>query len=174
MSEAFGPWLRRLRAFFEGRGKPLPSLISHEKAYRLAERNIGTYEVPGPEDNPKIVGWFSKVGHSWVQDDETAWCAAFLGAMLEEVGIPSTRALNARSYLNWGGSVPFSAARKGDVAVFWRGDPGGWQGHVGFFVQMHGTDEIIVLGGNQRNRVNRMAYPRNQLLSIRRYTGVST
>ena len=149
---------------------PRPVEHPHAKAYAKAKAHIGTAEIKGKEHNPEIVGWFGQVGHSWVTDDETAWCAAFAGAMLQLGGLPSTRKLNARSYLEWGRPVDLDAAQPGDIVVFSRGDPNGWTGHVGFFVRREGQT-IKVLGGNQGNRVGVDAYPVSRLLGVRRWAG---
>ena len=137
-------------------------------AYALASEEIGLREVKGPKHNPGVIQMFADVGHSWVQDDETAWCAAFVGAMLERAGLHSTRKLTARSYLDWGSPVPLDGAQPGDVIVFSRGDPSGWQGHVGFFVRNAGT-HIDVLGGNQSDQVSVARYPVTRLLGVRRW-----
>lgn len=136
------------------------------RAYELAQKDLGTWEW-AEGNNPKIVQYFADVGHSSIKDDETAWCAAFVGAMIERSGGNSTRKLNARSYLEWGEPVELSEAQEGDIVVFSRGDPQGWQGHVGFFVKQVGT-HIEVLGGNQKNQVNKQRYPVSRLLSVRR------
>jgi len=137
-------------------------------AYVLASEEVGLREVKGPKHNPDVVQMFADVGHSWVQDDETAWCAAFVGAMLERAGLHSTRSLAARSYQNWGKPVALDDAQPGDVVVFSRGDPKGWQGHVGFFVKHVGT-HIEVLGGNQSDQVSVARYPVTRLLGVRRW-----
>lgn len=137
-------------------------------AYALASEEVGMQEIKGPMHNPEIVQMFADVGHSWVKDDETAWCAAFVGAMIERAGLPSTRKLNARSYLDWGKSVDLADAEPGDMVIFSRGDPSGWQGHVGFYVRNAGA-HIEVLGGNQSNSVSVARYPKSRLLGVRRY-----
>jgi uncharacterized protein (TIGR02594 family) len=126
------------------------------RAYRLAKAELGTREISGAQDNPEIVQWFADVGHQWVRDDETAWCAAFTGAMLEAAGIRSTRALNARSYMEWG--EPTADPQEGDVVVFWRVSRSDWRGHVGFFVRKD-RNRVWVLGGNQSNSVSEKDYP---------------
>lgn len=136
-------------------------------ALEMAKREIGLREKAGAQHEAKIVGFFAEVGHDWVKDDETAWCAAFVGAMLERAGLSSTRKLNARSYTVWGQPVPLDEALPGDVAVFSRGDPNGWQGHVAFYMS-HGPELVSVLGGNQRNSVSVAPYKRSRLLSVRR------
>ena len=67
---------------------------------------LGTKEVTGPADNPKIMEMYKTIGQDWVEHDEMAWCAAFVGHCLETSGVSSTRKLNARSYLAWGEKVP--------------------------------------------------------------------
>ena len=137
------------------------------EAYIKAQSFIGTKEIVGPEHNPEVVKMFEDVGHAWVKDDETAWCAAFVGSVLEQINVPSTRKLDARSYLGWGEVVEPEDAREGDVMVFYRGDKNGWQGHVGFFVSA--TDSgYDILGGNQSNAVNIKSYSKDRLLGVRR------
>jgi len=135
-------------------------------AYELAKQDLGTWEWKEGH-NPKVVKYFHDIGHEWVQDDETAWCAAFVGAMLKRGGMSQTGKLNARSYTTWGEEVSLDEAQHGDIVVFTRGDPDGWQGHVGFYEKHNGTD-VWVLGGNQGNQVNVKPYPRSRLLSVRR------
>jgi uncharacterized protein (TIGR02594 family) len=139
-----------------------------KQAYVIASEELGTREIRGAQDNPRIVEYAAKVGHSWVEDDETPWCASFVGWALEESGLPSTRKLNARSYLEWGEAVDLKDAKAGDIVVFWRGSPSSWQGHVGFYVD-HSAADVTVLGGNQSNAVTMAPYGMDRLLGVRRY-----
>jgi len=136
-------------------------------AYELAQAEIGTVEW-AEGNNPKVVAYFKDAGHPQVKDDETAWCAAFVGAMLKRAGVKGTGKLTARSYLDWGVPVERARAEEGDIVVLRRGTSS-WQGHVGFFVKDNGKT-ITILGGNQSNAVNRKAYrvDKGQLLGIRR------
>jgi uncharacterized protein (TIGR02594 family) len=133
---------------------------------QIARELVGIREASGSADNPKIMEMYKAVGHDWVEHDETAWCAAYVGYCLEKAGIRSTRALNARSYLNFGTKVELADAREGDIAVFARGNSE-WQGHVAFFVKATAT-QITVLGGNQSDAVTIANYPKARLLGIRR------
>jgi len=136
-------------------------------AYELANADDGTWEWSDGH-NPKVLQYFKDVGHAWVKDDETAWCAAFVGAMLKRAGMAHTGKLNARSYLDWGEEVEnLDEAIEGDIVVFWRGSPDSWQGHVGFYVK-HDETYVYVLGGNQGNQVNVRPYKRDRLLGVRR------
>lgn len=135
--------------------------------YTLAENEIGIKEIPGGRDNPTIVRYYKDVGHGWVDNDEVAWCAAFVGAMLERDNIPSTGKLNAKSYLKWGRSVADGDKRIGDVLVFDRGNEA-WMGHTGFYTGNETDSHIEVLGGNQRNQVSKAWYSKSKLRGIRR------
>lgn len=136
-------------------------------AYKLALAARGMREIPGSKHNPEVVQMFADVGHDWVKDDETAWCAAFVGAMLKRAGMAHTGKLNARSYAEWGEHVDLNDAQPGDIIVFWRGSPDSWKGHVGFFVRWEG-DSALVVGGNQSNAVNISTYPKSRVLAVRR------
>lgn len=141
--------------------------------YAIAQTYIGTAEAPGPANNPVVMEMYATVGHDWVEDDSlTAWCAAFVGACIERAGLRSTRKLNARSYLDWGVPIDLDDAQEGDVVIFTRGDPSGWQGHVGFFVRTVGAS-IEVLGGNQADAVNVKRYAKARLLGVRRAGNVA-
>lgn len=127
-------------------------------------RDYGLTEIPGLKNNPKIVDYFKQIGHGWVADDETAWCAAWLNAILMDCGFSHTGKLNARSFLSLG--IETDKPEIGDIAVFWRENKNGALGHAGLYI---GQDEhyIYVLGGNQNNAVNISKYSRGQLLGFR-------
>ena len=135
----------------------------------VAQAAMGVKEFKGSE-NPVILEYFDAVGHGWVADDETPWCAAFVGACLEEVGVKSTGSLAARSYLKWGKKT--DKPEYGDIVVLWRGSKKSWQGHVGFYVKSD-AKYIYILGGNQRNAVNVSRYPKSRLLSYRKAPSIT-
>lgn len=140
--------------------------------YAIAQTYICTVEAPGPANNPVVMEMYATVGHDWVEHDSVAWCAAFVGHCIERAGLRSTRKLNARSYLDWGVPIDLDNAQEGDVVIFTRGDPSGWQGHVGFFVRTVGAS-IEVLGGNQSDAVNVKRYSKARLLGVRRAGNVA-
>lgn len=132
---------------------------------QIARSYLGLKEVPGKADNPKIMAMYRALGHSWVEHDEVAWCAAFVGFCLEQAGEKSTRKLNARSYATWGIALDPDHAKPGAVAVFTRGKNKA-QGHVAFFLRKIGNS-IEVLGGNQSNAVTIARYPDSLLIGLR-------
>lgn len=137
----------------------------------VAATYIGRKEIPGVNHSPWVLSLYKRIGHGWVHDDETPWCAAFVGSVIAECGLKGTGKLNARSYLDWGHEVPLSEAQPGDVVVFWRGKPTSPQGHVAFFAGVDANGNPKVLGGNQSNMVCVATYPRERVLSVRRANG---
>ena len=126
----------------------------------LAWGDLGVAETPGADHTRRVVRYYADVGHAQITNDETAWCAAFLGSCLERAGIASTRSLMARSYLAWG--EPLAEFRTGAVAVLSRtADPA--LGHAGFLIG-ETADSVILLGGNQGDAVTVEAFPRSRLL----------
>lgn len=134
------------------------------KPYQIALEEYGIKQILGAGTSARVLEYFKKVGHSWVHDDEVAWCAAFTGYCIEMAGIKSTRALNARSYLKWGTST--KTPKLGDVVVLWRIKKDSVYGHVGFFISKR-NGLIYILAGNQNDEVNIMAYPEIRLLDYR-------
>jgi uncharacterized protein (TIGR02594 family) len=131
----------------------------------LAEawQHLSVSEHPGARHNETILAFFRDAGHPNVTRDEVPWCAAFVGACLERTGSRSSRSLLARSYLSWGHRI--QEPRFGAIAVLSRGaDPA--LGHVGFYIG-ETKDTLLLLGGNQSDRVSVAAYARDRLLEYR-------
>ncbi|MFM5744401.1 TIGR02594 family protein [Aeromonas veronii] len=126
-----------------------------------ARRHIGLAEIKGPKHNPEIVAMWKAIKRGGIKDDETPWCASFVGACLERVGIQSTRFEGARSYVSWGEKLDKPVA--GCVVVFSR-DGGG---HVGFVVGQDQSGNLLVLGGNQDDAVNVKSFKRHRVTAYR-------
>lgn len=112
-----------------------------------ARKYIGTKEIPGVKHEPRILSWWKAIKRGGIKTDEVPWCAAFVGAMLEESGVVSSRYESAASYLQWG--VRIDSPSLGCIVIFNRN--GG--GHVGFVVGKDSGGRLMVLGGNQGNAV---------------------
>jgi uncharacterized protein (TIGR02594 family) len=144
---------------------PKPPKPAGEPAWlALARSEIGVKEFSGEADNPKIMGYFKDAGFPGIDHEDTSWCAGFANACLERAGVPGSKSLAARSFLNWGKKV--TKPKPGDIVVFWRNSPTSWQGHVGFYLSETAT-HISVLGGNQGDAVKIANYPKSQLLGYR-------
>lgn len=131
-----------------------------------ARKHIGLTEVKGPQHSPEILQMWRDIKRGGIKDDETPWCAAFVGAMLERVGVRSSRFESARSYLDWGQQLPLPVP--GCIVVFTR--QGG--GHVGFAVGRDKAGNLLILGGNQSDAVNIKAFPVSRVSGYRWPTGL--
>ena len=131
---------------------------------QIARGYLGEREIKGAVDNPRVVELFAQAGHAWVHDDETAWCAAFVGGVLAQAGLPGTGSLAARSYEAWG--VALTGPVYGCIGVKRRTGGAAWQGHVGFVVGANDL-EVILIGGNQGDAVSIAAFPRRDFTAFR-------
>jgi len=132
--------------------------------YQTGLTFYGVKEVAGVNANQTILDFFASVNPG-ILSDEISWCAAFANYCVMKAGKTGTGKLTARSFLKIGDDV--DEPELGDIVVFWRGTPNGWQGHVGFFINKIGPI-IYVLGGNQADQVNIQGYNQNRLLGYRR------
>jgi len=131
-----------------------------------ARKHIGLAEKKGAADSPEIVQFWKDIKRGGIKDDATPWCAAYVGAMLERVGIRSSRFESAKSYLQWGRSL--TAPALGCIVVFSR-DGGG---HVGFVVGKDKAGNLLVLGGNQGDAVNIKAFQTSRVNGYRYPEGI--
>ncbi|MEH8144861.1 TIGR02594 family protein [Aeromonas hydrophila] len=126
-----------------------------------AHKYLGLREIKGPKHAQAILDMWKAIKRGGIKDDETPWCAAFVGACLERVGIQSTHFESAKSYLGWGEKLDRPVL--GCVVVFTR-DGGG---HVGFVVGKSPSGNLLVLGGNQGDEVNIREFPLTRVTGYR-------
>jgi uncharacterized protein (TIGR02594 family) len=127
----------------------------------IARKELGTSEISGAKDNPRIVEYHATTGLS-ASDDETPWCSSFVNWCMDRAGINGTDSAMARSWLKWGHGIV--QPKPGAITVFTRGQyPAG---HVAFYLSTDG-DNIRVLGGNQGNKVSIASYPKAKVLGYR-------
>ena len=132
----------------------------------IALQEYGVTEKKGAAHHPRILMYFSDIGHSWVQEDETAWCSCFANWVAQKAGYIGSGKLDARSWLGVGKSIQNPVL--GSIVVFWRERKSSWKGHVGFYIG-HSEDrsKVYCLGGNQNNQVNIRSYPAYRVLGYR-------
>lgn len=121
--------------------------------------------MAGEKANPTILEYFAEAGRSDIKSDEIPWCSAFLIAMTFRCGLNGSRSLSARSWLAFGEKI--SSPQPGDIAVFWRESEAGSLGHVGIYIAEL-EQNLLILGGNESNRVMIEAFPTRRLLGFRR------
>lgn len=129
----------------------------------LIELAAGIAEIPGTGSNARIEAYHGAAGGE--APDDVPWCASFVNWCLDcgLEGVEGTRSKAARSFAGWGWP---GLPRLGSVVVLWRDDPRSWKGHVGLYLDGDDLD-VILLSGNERNRVSVRAFPRTQLLAVR-------
>lgn len=119
----------------------------------------GLAEIPGPRHNPVILGWLRRL-RAWYADDETPWCGTFVAHCIEAQGLPLPKYwMRAKAWADWGERL--TEPEVGCIVVFER--QGG--GHVGFVVGRTADGRLLVLGGNQGNRVCVAAFDRARVLA---------
>lgn len=122
-----------------------------------ARKHIGLAEVAGKAHQPVIVRWLAEL-KAWWRDDETPWCGVFVAHCCRVAGRDLPKHwYRAKDWLNVGRRL--DAPAYGCIVVFER--KGG--GHVGFVVGQDARGNLLVLGGNQGNRVSVAAFPRSRV-----------
>lgn len=111
----------------------------------------GLHEV---RDNEVLRRWLASDGATLGDPARYPWCGDAVQTALA-LTLPD-EPLPDNPYLAQAWSRDFGrecGIVRGAVAVFWRGSPSSWRGHVGFVV---GEDEeaVHVLGGNQGNQIS--------------------
>lgn len=160
-----GPLTRA--ALFDGRIDTQTNVNRVQKEpiwFRLARTYLGLREYRGNRHNPKILEWWSRLSLPF-RNDETPWCAGFVCGVLEEAGIKSTRSASARSFYwdEWGEVSAHPAL--GSIACMWRVRKTGKSGHVGFVAGRDVFGNLMVLGGNQQDRVSIRPFSQDRILS---------
>ena len=125
------------------------------KWMEIAKNFLGQAEVKGTRHNPKIIamleemGKFSQENKAWWRDDETPWCGLFVGYCIGKAGrwvVPQ-----------WYRALAWTDNRQRELktpaygAIAVRSRSGG--GHVGFVAGINKQNKIVILGGNQNDRV---------------------
>lgn len=126
-----------------------------------AEEHIGLAEIPGKNTAPMIRKWLLAL-KAWWQDDETPWCGVYVAAAMREAGMPLPQHwYRAKGWMDWG--LRLDAPALGCIVVFER--QGG--GHVGLAVGRNADGRLLVLGGNQGNRVSVAPFDEDRVLGYR-------
>jgi uncharacterized protein (TIGR02594 family) len=116
---------------------------------KRAFADLGLSEIQGSRHEPRVIKMYALSGNPGIKNDETAWCAAAVGAWLKEAGLPNTGSLMARSYARYGKDVAhLPLIPRGAICVWPRGAPP--SGHVNICLEDDGV-YLTCIGGNQGN-----------------------
>jgi len=134
---------------------------------KIAAGEIGIKEIPGQENEKRIIEYAKESGFKNITDDETPWCSIFVNWCCKEAGLQRTNRANARSWLTVG--KPVEDPAPGDIVIFWRERPDSWKGHVGIFMGFSKNRSVVFsLGGNQKNTVSIQGFDSSTVLGFRR------
>ena len=124
-----------------------------------ARRYVGMAEIPGKQHNPTIQNWLRTL-KAWWSDDETPWCGTFVAYCCRVAGrdVPKDW-FRALAWAEAGERL--TAPAYGCIAVFSR--TGG--GHVGFVVGRDRSGNLMILGGNQGNKVSIAKFSKDRVVA---------
>lgn len=129
---------------------------------KIAVSQIGVKEIPGEEDNPRIIEYDTYTTLK-ATDDETPWCSSFVNWVMAKAGVERTNSAAARSWLNWGEHI--MEPLPGCIVILKRGAPP--SGHVCLYVAPAGKGLIQCLGGNQGDQVKISVFKTADVLAYR-------
>ena len=120
---------------------------------------VGMAEIPGKGHNPTIQNWLRTL-KAWWSDDETPWCGTFVAHCCRTANryIPKDW-FRALAWADAGERL--TAPAYGCIAVFSR--TGG--GHVGFVVGRDRAGNLMILGGNQGNKVSIAKFSKDRVVA---------
>jgi uncharacterized protein (TIGR02594 family) len=133
---------------------------------KIAHKELGQHEIPGPEENHHIVKYFKSVGAKEnYRDDIDDWASAFVEWSLNQAGVAGPKSDHPLAWLSWGRSIDRPTI--GCIVIM------SFSGlsHVGFYFG-EDVDFVRVLGGNQDDAVHIFRYPKNSVLAYRWPMGI--
>lgn len=125
----------------------------------IAEAEIGTTEIPGPDSNPRIDKYFASTGFAEdLKNDKIPWGCVFAGWVLEQSKVePPANFPVCSSFDNFGTSLP--GPEVGALGLLDRkGIQEARTGLVGF-VSAFGDNEVTMIVGNVNDSVTKVTYP---------------
>jgi uncharacterized protein (TIGR02594 family) len=119
--------------------------------YSAAVKNIGRHEI-GNNAGPYIGSLIEQAKCGHIGDP---WCAIFVNAMLESVGVHGTRSPSSQSFRHDPNFIQLAGPALGAIVVFWRISRASGLGHVAFYDGETDEGFINALGGNESDMVRR-------------------
>jgi uncharacterized protein (TIGR02594 family) len=133
--------------------------------YAIAE--LGVTEVPGPDNNIRIMEYARFIELQWPDfTEDIDWSGLFVNYVLKKGGFdqfPGSPLLN-RNWATWG--VALDQPKIGALAVLSPAGGSAGTGHVGFVVGIE-DNTLTILGGNQRDSVSVAKFAKSRLVALR-------
>lgn len=128
----------------------------------VKEYMVGAREVGGNNRGPYV-----KMYMNGLAEEGSSWCSAFVSYCVHrsmgkyQVKPPFPYHVSAKAFFNdcrtLGYELKDEEPEQGDIVFWYRGDPKGWQGHVGFVVAQDGKS-LWTLEGNRNSKVDCFQY----------------
>ena len=150
----FSAFLRLILGLFR-KAPPIPQSIGEPPWMAGARQDIGFHEVG---TNRGIERFIASAKAGKIGD---AYCAIWVNAKLEDVGIRGTRSAMARSFESSSYFVRLGGPAIGAIGTMWRGTPSAGTGHCFFYVG-ETPEGYLGLGANQDDGVNVKTQPRSR------------
>jgi uncharacterized protein (TIGR02594 family) len=134
-----------------------------EGFFKIAQKEIGVSEVPGPRSNPRIVEYHKATSlDPKLRNDNTPWCSSFVNWVVQQGGLMGTNSASALSWRQWGNDA--HGPSLGAIAVL---DYGSGHGHVAFVAGVTTAGRVILLGGNQSDQVRYSVFGASRIVGYR-------
>jgi hypothetical protein len=146
--------------------------LSPNKPWKSNNPGTGNGSTPAiATSKPNILQLYVDVGHAWVKNDGTHWCAGYVGSMLKRAGLTYKASLSAFAYLKdngwattWADPRDPRTWRYNDVMVI--------KGHVCFVRGFDpDTRNLLLAGGNQGQDCNECLWSGAQYFSLVKSVG---
>jgi len=130
----------------------------------FAYGELGVREIPGADDNVRVVEYLTAIGGKTHATDETSWCGAFAGWVLEQAGmldkllatqqgsvkVSKLDLRTAKCWCSLGNERTTGDPQPGDICVVQTGKDKGATYHVAFVAEYDSQlKRPWVIGGNQ-------------------------
>lgn len=114
----------------------------------------------GRQSNPRIMEYLKAIPGGETADDKGDWASAFAEWCLNQSGFNGPKDMKPKAWVTWGKQI--MTPKLGAIAVF------NFQGteHIGFILA-DTEDSLVVIGGNQVDRVQVRRYFKRDLLDYR-------
>ena len=167
-SDGMPPWLHTFSGikFFNPMALLPTTSAGKPEWIALAEDEIGQKEIAGKKHSERILEYHGTAGGA--KSDETPWCASFVNWVLQKAGYSGADSAWSHAWKTWGDGL--SKPALGSVAFIDWGKVDASQkgkGHVGFVVGKTANGRIVLLGGNQGDKVSYAAFRESHIQAYR-------
>lgn len=145
--------------------------VGNDTILKIAAKEVGVREVPGPGHNPRIAEYNQAMSLSFSPtDDDIPWNSQFLGWVVQQAGYTDfPNSAVSRSWEAWGQSSEDAIGdwEIGCIAVAWRRSPDSGTGIAGIYIGDKDEQYVRILAGNVFNAVDATTIARERVTACR-------